>query len=150
MLMSPRSAIVLVMAVVVSTAVLAQQYPIAAGGCGVSASGLQSCNWISSIGPSPAQRHDLDLVVTTVSLAAGAPLTRLVGGYDNLIVALTDAHLQNEAKAAEQSFEVSAQQIFLMPRNQSFALRNVGDKEVKLLLIELRTASPEKSKDTCP
>lgn len=59
-------------------------------------------------------------------------------GYDNVIVALSDGSLLNESKLSEQSFYVAAQQTFLMPRDETYVLRNVGSKGLTLLVIELR------------
>jgi hypothetical protein len=78
------------------------------------------------------------LITTTYALAPGAPLTRGVYGYDDLIVALSDGSLRNEAKTDGQPFSVAATQTFLMPRGEAYRLRNVGDKELRVLVIELR------------
>lgn len=78
------------------------------------------------------------LVTTTYSLSPGAPLRRLVDGCDNLIVALSDGTLRNEVKTGGIPFGVAATQTFLLSRGEPYLLRNVGDKELRVLVIELR------------
>ena len=143
-------ALFIAIALVASTQGTGQQFPMSNGGCTVSRSGAESCEWLSAVNisdlNSPSrhtykQQHELELVVTKVSLAPGAPLDRPVDEYDIVIVAINKGKLRNEAKEAEQLFLVDAQQTFLMLRNQPFLLRNTGDEELKLLVIELRTGT---------
>lgn len=79
------------------------------------------------------------LFTTTYVLSPGAPLNRPVDGYDNVIVPLTAGTLQNQAVASQKPFSFDTKQVFLMPQTEKYLLRNVGEKEVTLLLIELRT-----------
>ena len=129
---------------------LGQQFPISSGTCRVSPAGIESCNWRSQInGPhSPQSSEALDtaaardhtvLFTTTYVLSPGAPLKKPMDSYDDVIVALTDGTLLDDAGPSHRAFNVAANQVFLMPRNDRYLLRNVGEKDLTLLIIQLRT-----------
>lgn len=126
-----------------SPLVFAQQFPASSGNCRVSPKGLEACEWMSSVSrrKSATRPNDAVLLTTTYDLAPGAPLKKPVDIYDNVIVALTDGSLRNESDVSGQPFNVVAQQAFLMPRGETYVLRNAGNKGLTLLVIELRNAN---------
>jgi hypothetical protein len=83
----------------------AQVLPTSNGSCGITASGVESCNWISAITLRKAATTKTadtfadsrpKLLVTRCILAPGAPLNPLVEGTDVLIVGMNNGELVNE------------------------------------------------------
>jgi mannose-6-phosphate isomerase-like protein (cupin superfamily) len=125
----------------------AQVLPTSNGSCGISASGVESCNWISAITlreAFTAKTVDTSadsrprLFVTHCSLAPGAPLTPLVEGTDELIVAMNNGELVNAKKSPENHIEVSSGFVMLMPKEEPYLLKNIGKENLELLVIEVR------------
>jgi hypothetical protein len=129
----------------------AQVLPSSSGSCGVSASGVMGCNWISAIdlkretpkkgSPSPDVSAHSDerpaLVVTRYTLAPGAPLSALVEGRDFLIVGMNAGELTNEKKSPPIPIDVSTGSVMLMPKEESYLLRNIGKENLDLLVIDV-------------
>jgi len=125
----------------------AQVLPTSSGSCGISASGAESCDWISAITLQKAATTKLadtssdahrKLFVTRVTLAPGAPLNPLVKGTDVLIVGMNNGELVNEKKSPRSHVNVSNGSVMLMPREEPYLLRNIGKENVELLVIEVR------------
>jgi mannose-6-phosphate isomerase-like protein (cupin superfamily) len=125
----------------------AQVLPTSNGSCGVSASGLESCDWMSSVSLRKAAAgkttHSADddrskLFVTRYTLASGAPLNPPVEGHEVLIVGMNNGELLNEKKSPPSHIDVTNGLVILMPKQEPYLLRNVGKQSLELLLIEVR------------
>jgi hypothetical protein len=125
----------------------AQVLPTSNGSCGISASGVESCNWISAITlrnagttKTPDTAADLrpKLFVTRCILVPGAPLSPLVEGTDVLIVGMNKGELVNEKKSPQSHVNVSSGLVMLMPKEEPYLLRNTGKENLDLLVIEIR------------
>jgi hypothetical protein len=127
-----------------SLTVTAQVLPTSSGSCGVTASGLMSCDWLSAV---PMRKADgtaisritpgghTELFVTRFDLAPGAPLAKMIEGYDVLILGLSDGELVNETKSPPLHISVSNGSVVLMPKEESYLLRNVGKQELDVLVV---------------
>lgn len=130
----------------------AQIMPKSNGSCGVAASGVASCDWISEINirrdvtsqtteerSNPVHDSDTALVVTTYILAPGAPLdSRGIVGGEVLIVGRNNGEVVNEKKSPPAHINVFENLVMLMPKNEPYLLRNIGKDNLELLLIEIR------------
>jgi mannose-6-phosphate isomerase-like protein (cupin superfamily) len=122
----------------------AQVLPTANGSCRVSASGLESCDWMSGVRRPSADTntHSVEerssLFVTRYILAPGAPLNPPVEGTEALIVGMGDGELLNEKKPSQSHINVFDGLVLLMPKKEPYLLRNVGKKSLTLILIEVR------------
>jgi hypothetical protein len=113
----------------------AQILPTSNGSCRVTASGLESCNWMSGV--SHGKAHDSKLFVTRCILAPGAPLNQFVEGRDVLIVGMNKGELVNEKKAPQSHVTVSNGLVIFMPKEEPYLLRNTGKEKLELLVIEV-------------
>lgn len=127
--------------------VTAQVLPTSNGSCRVTASGLESCNWMSGVSLRKAgtskSTHSVDddrsaLFVTRYILAPGAPLNPPIEGTEVLIVGMNNGELLNEKKSPQSHVNVSNGLVILMPKQEPYLLRNVGKQSLELLLIEVR------------
>ena len=130
----------------------AQIIPKSSGSCGVAASGVASCDWISTINiRRAASRQTTDetsdlardsgpaLFVTTFILAPGAPLdSRGIVGGEVLIVGRNKGEVVNEKKSPPTPINVYEGLVMLMPKDEPYVLRNIGKDNLELLLIEIR------------
>ena len=123
----------------------AQILPTSNGSCGISASGVMSCDWMSKISlRNDAKKTDTpaaessQLFVTRCILAPGAPLNPLVEGTDVLIVGMNSGELVNEKKSPQSHLNVSSGLVMLMPKEEPYLLRNIGKENLELLVIEVR------------
>jgi mannose-6-phosphate isomerase-like protein (cupin superfamily) len=125
----------------------AQVLPTSNGSCGISASGAESCNWISAITLRKAEPMNTadaatdsrpKLFVTRCILAPGAPLNPLVEGTDVLVVGMNSGELVNERKSPQSHVNVSSGLVMLMPKEEPYLLRNIGKVNLELLVIEVR------------
>ena len=132
---------------VASFAATAQVLPTSSGGCGVGASGVMSCDWLSAyplsrVGEGGISHATPDgrpqLFVTRFNLSPGAPLRALVEGREVLIVGMGDGELVNEAKSPPTHINVSNGSVVLMPKEEKYVLRNIGKRDVDLLVIDVR------------
>ena len=119
----------------------AQILPTSNGSCRVTASGLESCNWMSGVSHEKAH-NDTDgprsqLFVTRCILAPGAPLNPSVEGRDVLIVGMDNGELVNEKKSPQSHVNVSNGLVILMPKEEPYLLRNTGKEKLELLVIEV-------------
>ncbi len=123
----------------------AQTMPTSNGSCGVNASGLMSCEWLSA----PPVRFNGDstkrpkpvpkgVFVTRFTLAPDAPLHRMVEGHDVLIVAMSDGEIVNEAKTPQTRLNVTNGEVMLMPKEEPYLFRNTGKQTLDLLVIDVR------------
>jgi hypothetical protein len=129
----------------------AQVLPTSSGSCGVSASGLMSCSWLSAV---PIRKADAnigqqnvpsggpELLVTRFNLAPRAPLTRLVKGDDELIIGMGKGELVNEAKSPPLHISVDVGSVAFLPKEEPYAFRNVGNEEVDVLVVRMHTVDP--------
>ena len=125
-------------------AATAQTMPTSSGSCGVSASGVMICESLST----PPARFNGDSVkrpmpakgvfVRRYTLAPGAPLRRMNEGHDVLIVAMTDGEIVNEAKTPQTQLNVTNGLVMLMPKEESYLFRNIGEQTLDLLVIDVR------------
>lgn len=119
----------------------AQILPTSNGSCRVTASGLQSCNWMSGVSHEKAQNDTeaprSQLFVTRCILAPGAPLNPSVEGRDVLIVAIDNGELVNEKKSPQSHVNVTNGLVILMPKEEPYLLRNTGKEKLELLVIEV-------------
>jgi hypothetical protein len=93
------------------------------------------------------------MTATTYILAAGAPVETPVKGQDAVLVAMTDGRFISEISSSPQStFSMAAGTVVLMPGDQRYKIRNVGDKPATVLVIQLRPyltkAAPGKAAST--
>jgi hypothetical protein len=125
----------------------AQVLPTSNGSCGISASGMYSCDWMSAITLRKAGATKIDdtsadsrpkLFVTRCILAPGAPLNPLGDGTDVLIVGMNNGELMNEKKSPQSHINVSNDLVMLMPKEEPHLLRNIGKENLELLVIEVR------------
>lgn len=125
----------------------AQVLPTANGSCGISASGVASCDWLSAVDlPKAGTTKTADtaadsrpkLLVTRCILAPGAPLNPFVEGTDVLIVGMNSGELVNEKKSPQNRVNVSSGLVLLMPKEEPYLLRNIGKENLELLVIEVR------------
>lgn len=103
----------------------AQTMPTSNGSCGVSASGLMSCEWLST----PPVRFNADgtkrpkpvpkgVFVTRFTLEPDAPLHRTIEGHDVLIVAMSNGEIVNEAKTPQSRLNLTKGQVMLIPNEE--------------------------------
>jgi hypothetical protein len=78
------------------------------------------------------------LFVTRYILAPGAPLNPPIEGTEVLIVGMSDGELLNEKKPSQSHINVFDGLVMLIPKEESYLLRNIGKKSLTLLLIEVR------------
>lgn len=127
----------------------AQVMPKFSGSCGVAASGVASCDWVSTISIRKAatsqktdETSDLAhesrpaLFVTTFILA---PVdSREIVGREVLIVGRNKGELVNEKKSTPARISVYEDLVMLMPKDEPYLLRNIGKDNLELLLVEIR------------
>jgi len=126
----------------------AQVFPSASGSCAVAASGVGDCNWVSTVdlhraNPSTAasapDKSSRSVVTTRFILAAGALLdSRQIVGGEVLIVGKNNGEISNEKKPLANHINVFDGLVMLMPKGEPYLLKNIGQSEVDLLLIEIR------------
>ena len=123
-----------------------QIMPTSSGSCGVAASGVASCDWISAVNirkavPTTDGTGDSHpaLFVTTFILAPGAALDSqgIVGG-EVLIVGRNKGEVINVKKSPPARIDVYEGLVMLMPKEEPYLLRNIGKDNAELLLIEIR------------
>jgi len=126
-------------------AAVAQVLPASNGSCSVTASGLESCDWMSGVRRrrTSAKTHLVEderavLFVTRYILAPGAPLNPPIEGTEVLLVGMGDGELLNEKKATQSHINVFDGLVMLMPKKKPYLLRNIGKQSLTLLLIEVR------------
>lgn len=122
-------------------AATAQVLPSSSGGCSISPTGLMGCNWVSALTLNPGkevEKGKRQFFVTRYTLASGAPLRAPVQGYDNLIVGVKDGELVNESKSPQTHVNISNGSVVLMPKEETYLLRNIGKESLELLLVEIR------------
>jgi mannose-6-phosphate isomerase-like protein (cupin superfamily) len=134
----PAVCLLILLSAVTATA---QILPTSNGSCRVTASGLESCNWMSGVSHDKAH-NDTDgprsqLFVTRWILAPGAPLNPSVEGRDVLIVGMNNGKLANEKKSPQSQVNVSNGLVILMPKEEPYLLRNAGKEKLELLVIEV-------------
>ena len=134
----PAVCLLILLSAVTATA---QILPTSNGSCRVTASGLESCNWMSGVSHEKAH-NDTDgprsqLFVTRCILAPGAPLNPSVEGRDVLIVGMNNGELVNEKKSPQSHVNVSTGLVILMPKEEPYLLRNTGKEKLELLVIEV-------------
>jgi len=125
----------------------AQVLPTSTGSCGITALGLESCDWMSAVNlrrmdtskPADVANHDHSgLFVTRYILAPGAPLNPPIEGREVLIVGMNNGELLNEKKSPQSHVNVTNGLVILMPKEEPYLLRSVGKQNIELLLIEVR------------
>lgn len=122
-----------------SIALSAQIGPASSGSCSVAPSGAEGCSWWSGLPVrAGSETRKSPLFVTQYRLAPGAPLRAPVPGYDNLIVGKTSGTLLNESRTPPVRVAVFNGSVVLMPKEQAYLLRNIGEDYVDLLVIEIR------------
>jgi len=103
------------------------------------------CNWISAVplrnGDEGAKKRSNpqghpDRIVTRFNLSAGAPLTKAVEEQDMLIIGMGEGELANEAKAPPFHIAVRLGSVLLLPKEESYLLRNIGKQELDILVIQ--------------
>jgi mannose-6-phosphate isomerase-like protein (cupin superfamily) len=116
----------------------AQVLPKSNGSCRVTASGLESCDFMSGVSTHSVDDEQSALFVTRYILAPGAPLNQPVEGTEALIVGMGNGELLNEKKSPQSRITVFDGLVMLMPKQEPYQLRNVGKESLTLLLIEIR------------
>jgi len=81
-------------------------------------------------------------VVFSIALSPGANLRRMVPGEDELVIGMGGGELRNEAKSGSLSFPMSKGVVLLMPKDELYALRNVGKQDIDLVVIRMHPVSP--------
>jgi hypothetical protein len=123
----------------------AQVLPTSNGSCGIGATGLMSCEWLSAPPvtfkgnrPASAKMPPKGVFVTRYTLEPGAPLRPTVEGHDVLIVGMNDGEIANEAKEPQTYINVTNGTVMLMPKEEPYLLWNIGKQSLDLLLIDVR------------
>lgn len=126
----------------------AQVLPASSGGCAISSSGLLDCDWTSAITlrwktdmkktADTSANERSKLFITRCMLAPGAPLSPLVKGHDVLIVGMNGGEFVNENRSPPSHVDVLPGLVMLMPGKKPYLLKNVGEQNLDLLLIEVR------------
>jgi len=62
----------------------------------------------------------------------------MVKGHDVLVVGMNDGELTNEAKATQTHMNVTNGTMMLMPKEETYLLRNIGKQSLDLLLIVVK------------
>jgi hypothetical protein len=131
--------------------VVAQVLPTSNGTCRVTASGLESCDWMSGV-PRLSTTTTADsvedlpaaLFVTRYLLGPGAPLdSRGIVGGEVLIVGRSNGEVVNEKKSPPAHINIFENLVMVMPKNEPYLLRNIGKGRLDLLLIEIRKDTPK-------
>lgn len=117
-----------------------QEMPTSNGFCSVGASGVMGCESLSTPpirwpNGETSKFSRKGVFVTRFRLAPGAPLHRMNEGKDVLIVGMCDGELVNEAKASTSHIDIKNGFVILMPKEEPYLLRNIGQKDVDLLVI---------------
>jgi hypothetical protein len=132
-----------VLAICTSFAATAEVLPSSNGSCSVSPTGLMGCNWLSALTVLADKKTEngngkTKLFMTHYTLAPGAPLRTPVEGYDDLVVGMNDGELANETKLPQTHVNVTTGSVVLMPKEETYLLRNIGKQNLELLVIEVR------------
>ena len=130
----------LVLIVLAAVGANGQEMPTSSGSCSVSASGVMGCQWMSTppirwSNGETARLGPKGVFVTRFSLSPGAPLHRLNEGEDVLIIGMGEGELVNEARAQKNHFNVTNGFVMLMPKEEPYLLRNIGEKSLDLIVI---------------
>ena len=80
---------------------------------------------------------DSKLFVPRYILAPGAPLNP-PEGREILIVGMNNGELLDEKKSPPSDVNVTNGLVILMPKQESYLLRNIGKRSLELLVIEVR------------
>lgn len=147
----------LLVVVLVTFAANSQEMPTSYLSCGVSASALMECEGLSTplirwknseasklppetskVPPEVSKLPPKGVFVMRVNLSPGALLPRIFDGDDILIVGMCDGELANEAKAAKTHVNITNGFVMLMPKEEPYLLRNIGQKDLDLVLIEVK------------
>jgi mannose-6-phosphate isomerase-like protein (cupin superfamily) len=126
-------------------AAAAQVWPTSSNRCSIDASGLMQCMGLSTPGvmfphadtSKPPKAPDKGVFVTRFVLSPGALLHRMQA-RDVLIISMGDGDLVNEAKESETHINVTNGMVMLMPKGESYLLRNVGNQDLDLLIIDVK------------
>ena len=86
----------------------------------------------------PVDNDRSALFVTRYILAPGAPLNPPIEGTEVLIVGMNNGELVNEKKTPQSHVNVSRGLVMLMPKEEPYLLRNIGNENLELLVIEVR------------
>ena len=62
----------------------------------------------------------------------------MVKGHDVLVVGMNDGELTNDAKATQTHMNVTNGTMMLMPKEETYLLRNIGKQSLDLLLIVVK------------
>lgn len=134
-------------ALISAIATSAQMFPSSNGSCTVAAGGVEGCNWVSTIDlhraphdKRVAEKHKTNRSVFTTRfiLAPGALLdSRQIVGGEVLIIGKNNGEIRNERKSFDR-INVYDGLVMLMPKGEPYLLRNIGQSEVDLLLIQIR------------
>ncbi len=123
----------------------AQMLPTSSGSCGVAATGLMSCEWLSTPPvtfkgdkPTNLKADPKGVFVTRYRLEPGAALHPTVVGHDVLVVGMNDGELVNEAKAPQTHMNVKNGTVMLISKEEPYLLQNIGKQTLDLLLIDVR------------
>jgi hypothetical protein len=133
--MKPRFSAALFLLAFASVVAFTQQFPASEGTCRIAARGVEACEWMNI---PPIGQRTMTATATTYVLAAGAPLEKPVEGQESVLVAMTNGDFINEISSPESKFSLTAGRVVLLPRNQRYKIRNVGDKPATVLMIQLR------------
>jgi hypothetical protein len=140
---------ILCVLVLISTlAATAQVFPSSNGSCTVAASGVEGCNWLSAVNlhraapnktTSVAEKSSPSVFTTRFILAPGALLdSRQIVGREVLILGKNNGEIRNEKKSSSGHIDVFDGLVMYMPKGEPYLLRNVGQFNVDLLLVEIR------------
>jgi hypothetical protein len=140
--MFPRySLILLMMLLLASYTTMAQVTSSANLACTVTASGGMGCNGIVSgdlARKSAADKGQPELSVTYFTLEPGAALDQTASPCcDAIIVGIAGGELVNE-KLPSRYVSLTHDSVTLLPKGESFLLRNKGSQNVALRLIEIK------------
>lgn len=81
-------------------------------------------------------------LVYHIALSPDADLRRMVPDEDELVIGMGAGELRNEAKPGSLSFTMSKGVVLLMPKDELYALRNVGKQDVDIVVVRMHPVSP--------
>ena len=139
-----KTALVFFLVALCSSLTAAAQVPLSGCGCSVSSSGV-SCSCLSGMSKKTGESTKVtlcggrrELSEDWVVLSPGATLARWVPGEVDLIVGAGGGELENEAKSPPLPITMSAGVVLFMPKEEPYALRNVGKQDLHITVIRMR------------
>ena len=125
------------------------QVPLPGCGCSVSASSI-GCDCPGAINKKTLESTNKqticgghrELSEDWITLLPGGTLKRSVPGEVDLIVGKETGELENEAKSPALRIAVSEGAVIFLPKEEPYALRNIGKQDLHIIVIRMRPTAP--------